>query len=111
MLRTAQLAWVLAGVLAACGGSPERGPAWPAPSPPETDGGESLAPRQAGSVAAIESAEDETPTAPAAAAAGASATAASPAAAPAASPEPSEAPAREPDVLTTEELIIEIEDD
>ncbi len=114
MLRRVPLACVLAGLLAACGGSPGRGPAWPAPSPSETDGGESLAPRQAGSVAAIEKAEDAKPAAPAAEPAEEGAAEATPADAPAASSEATEAteatPAREPEILTTEELIIEIED-
>jgi hypothetical protein len=113
MLRRVQLACVLAGLLAACGGSRERGPAWPAPSPSETDGGESLAPRQAGSIAAIEKAEDARPAADDDDDddAEAPADAAAPAAAPAASSESTEAtPASEPEVLTTEELIIEIED-
>jgi hypothetical protein len=111
MLRRVQLACVLAGLLAACGGSRERGPAWPAPSPSETDGGESLAPRQAGAVAAIEKAEDARPAAPAAARAVEAAAEAPRAAAPAASAEAAEStPAQEPDLLMTEELIIEIED-
>lgn len=109
MLRTASLVGVLVGVLAGCGGAPERAPAWPKPSPSETDGGESLAPRQPSSVAAIEEAGDATP---AAAAAPATAAGATPAAAPAKADKPAaEAPSpREPDVLTTEDIIIEIDD-
>jgi len=110
MLRLAWLVGVLAGTLAACGGSHERGPAWPKLHASEPDGGESLAPRQPGSVAAIEEAEDATPSVSAAAPAPAAAI--TPAAAPAArSDRPSEAPpAREPDVLQAEEIIIEIDD-
>jgi hypothetical protein len=108
MVRHAWLAGVLALALAACGGSRERGPAWPKPSPSETDGGESLAPRQASSVAAIEESDDEapsdaTPSAPAPTAPAAATTA--PAVKPAETPPPSE-----PDPLTTEEIIIEIDD-
>lgn len=40
-------------MLAACAGG-HRGPAWPTRSEPETDGGESLAPRTASIVAASE---------------------------------------------------------
>src|SRR4051812_5058323 len=107
MVRSASLAGVLVGMLAACGGARETGPAWPKLHAHEADGGESLAPRQASSVAAIEEAGDATP---------ARAAPAAPAAAPAAAPsakadKPADAPApREPDVLTTEEIIIEIDD-
>jgi hypothetical protein len=106
MLRTA----LLACLLAACGGSRDRGPAWPKPSPSETDGGETLEPRQASAVAAIEDAEDATPSAGAPAAT-TTTPAATPAATPARTDRPaSETPAREPDVLTTEDIVIEIED-
>jgi hypothetical protein len=108
MLRTASLVGVLVGMLVGCGGAPERGPAWPKASPSETDGGESLAPRQPSSVAAIEEAGDATPSA----APPASAAAAAPAAAPARADKPAaeSPPPREPDVLTTEDIIIEIDD-
>src|SRR5215211_3817128 len=108
MLRKAALAGVLIALLGGCGGSRDRGPAWPKPHASETDGGESLEPRQASAVAAIEDADDATPAtvtpAPAAAAA--------PAAAPVSRPDkPADAPPpKEPDVLTTEDIIIEIED-
>lgn len=46
-------------MLAACAGS-ARGPAWPTRSEPETDGGESLAPRTA---SVVEASEAEKPTA------------------------------------------------
>jgi hypothetical protein len=105
MLRSALLGVL---VLAACGGVRESGPAWPKPHASETDGGESLAPRQASSVAAIEEASDATPSAPAPVAPAAAA----PAAAPGAKPDrPADAPPpKEPDVFTTEEIIIEIDD-
>lgn len=109
MLGSALLVGVLAGMLAACGGAREAGPTWPKLHAREADGGESLAPRQASSVAAIEEADDATPSA--------AALAAPPAAAPAAAApaprtdRPADAPAaREPDILTTEDIIIEIDD-
>ena len=99
----------LLGLLAGCGGGRERGPAWPKLHEREADGGESLAPRQPSSVAAIEDADDAPP---AAATPAPAAGAAAPAAAPASKAErPAEAPApREPDVLNVEDIIIEIED-
>jgi hypothetical protein len=94
-------------LLAACGGSRAAGPAWPTLHAAEADGGESLAPRQASTVAAIEDAEDATPS-PAALAA----PAAPPAPAPAVKPDKPASPETSPkeEVLTTEEIIIEIED-
>ncbi len=110
MITRPLVAAALAAWLAACGGGRDRGPAWPKPSPSETDGGESLEPRQPGSVAAaIEEAED----APSSDVPEASEAVPSPAASPAATsdrPATDPAPDKEPDVLTTEELIIEIED-
>ena len=114
MLRKASLAGVLATValgLAGCGASRERGPAWPKPHASELDGGESLSPRQASAVAAIEEAEDATPSASSSAAPAGAA----PALAPGKPDKPaSETPAarepKDPDVLTTEEIIIEIDD-
>jgi hypothetical protein len=106
------LAGVLAAMLAACGGSRGRGPAWPERHEREADGGESLEPRQASSVAALENAEDEKPTATEPASGGAAGAAG--VSAPAAKPDDpaSEAPSLEdPDVLTTEEITIEIEED
>jgi len=55
MYRVALLVGILG--FAACGGS-ARGPAWPKLTVAETDGGESLAPRKAASFS-IEEAEDE----------------------------------------------------
>lgn len=52
---------VLAALLVACGGSGSRTPAWPKASAHGTDGGESLAPRVASSVAAIEQADEIKP--------------------------------------------------
>jgi hypothetical protein len=53
---------------AACGGPKSTGPAWPrsagrAESAPSRDGGESLEPQQAAHVAAVEHADDPTPSA------------------------------------------------
>ena len=108
--RTIAIAILLGGALAGCGGRREAGPAWPKLHATETAGGESLAP-QGSSVAAIEEAEDVKPSAPAPAAA-ATTTGAAPSATPAPRTErPADPPAaREPDVLTTEEIIIEIDD-
>lgn len=118
MLRTALpgvligvIAVGISGALAGCGGAAERGPAWPKAAASETDGGESLAPRLPSSVAAIEEAVDatsgagEAPKAPGAAVP-------PPAAAPGVRPDkPAETPApKEPDILTTEDIIIEIDD-
>ena len=123
MRRPALFAGALAGIvtglvtfglalgLAACGGSRASGPAWPKPSPSETDGGESLAPSQASSVAAIEKADDATPTAAAAdAPAAATPAATTPAAAGARPDRSTPEPSRDLDILTTEEIIIEVED-
>ena len=106
MVRYALLAGML---LAACGGSRGGGPAWPGSSPADTDGGESLAPRQASAVAAIEEAEDATPS-PAVAIVVPITPAAPAGAAKPDKPTSPETPAPKDDVLTTEEIIIEIED-
>ncbi|HWO17531.1 MAG TPA: hypothetical protein VNO30_02105 [Kofleriaceae bacterium] len=111
MVRRVGITWVLLSLLAGCGGSRAHGPAWPKLSEPETDGGESLAPRNASSVAAIEDADDATPgAATPAPAAGTAAPAAS--TAPAGRTErPADAPSsREPDVLNIDDIVIEIED-
>lgn len=99
--------------LAGCGAGADRGPAWPKPSPvePEDDGGESLAPRQASSVAAIEDSDDPAPSTSPASGSSAAASSASPASAQQKSEKAADAPAsRELDPLTTEEIVIEIED-
>lgn len=99
--------------LAACsaGGASSAGPAWPKPTVRELDGGESLAPRAAArAIAAIvedegpadEAASDQ-PAAPAGSGAGSSSTDKPTATTPEATP-----PADEP--ITTEEIVIEIED-
>lgn len=110
MLRKASLPVVLASVLGSgCGAGPDRGPAWPKPHEREADGGESLAPRQPGAVAEIEKAEDASPSTPAPAAPVTSGAAALPAAG-SDRPAPEDPAQKEPDVLTTEEIVIEIED-
>lgn len=119
MLDKASPAGVLALAIAlalvpACGGSRARGPAWPEPHAREADGGESLAPRQKGAVAAIEAAADAPssvadPDAPAELDAGAE----EPSLAPATRPDlpAADAPADdELEILEAEELVIEIED-
>jgi len=103
---------ICAAMLAGCGGAArERGPAWPKAAASETDGGESLEPRQPSSVAAIEDADEPAPSTPAAPKEVGAAPAASAPAAGARTDRPAEAPAaREPDVLTTEDIVIEIDD-
>lgn len=113
MARSISIAILLGGALAGCGGRRDAGPAWPKLHVTETDGGESLAPQQGSSVAAIEEAKDAKPSAPAATAAAPTTAGAAPAATPATRTErPAADPpaAREPEVLTTEEIIIEIDD-
>lgn len=116
MPRTAPsgaLACLLAAIAplsAGCGHAAERAPAWPRPAASETDGGESLAPRQPGVIAAIEDGGTATPAPPAGAAANDSADAAPADATPKAD-RPADAPAaREPDILSTEDIVIEIDD-
>lgn len=106
-LAMSKLALCATLLLAACGGSHAGGPAWPKLHAAETDGGESLSPRQASTVAAIEDAEDATPS-PAALAAPAAPTTPAPAAKPDKPASPETSPKEE--ILTTEEIIIEIED-
>lgn len=101
--------WIALAAAALLAGCAPRGPAWPAPTPDETDGGESLAPRPA-AVANVEAstrgeaaAASETPavtepTKPAATAP------------PAAEPAPAATPAATDEVITTEEIVIEIEE-
>jgi hypothetical protein len=107
MLRSVLLAGIL---LAACGGRHAGEPAWPKAHATESDGGESLAPRQASAVAAIEEAEDTTPSASSLAAPSVPS-----GSTPAVKSEKSEKPASESstpkdEVITTEEIIIEIDD-
>jgi hypothetical protein len=106
---------VIAFALAACGRPAPTGPAWPAERPhdPETDGGESLAPREAIKVAtALEKSADAA--AEAKPAAGAAAEAKPEAAKPEAaesSDEPSPDDPSFDDVFISEDIIIEIDDD
>lgn len=100
MRRVIALVWV-----AACAGS-GAGPAWPKQHDSEADGGESLAPHTAKSVATIGAGEDEAEAKPAA-----TTTVATPAAAAAegsGSATPTTTPAEE--VINTEEIIIEIDE-
>lgn len=106
---------LVAVFLVACSAGP-RGPAWPKQTDPEVDGGESLEPRTA-SATAVEQSEDEPadePEADAEDAAEASDTEDEPSAETA---ETSDEPASDEDEggdddeLTTEELVIEIEED
>ncbi len=99
-------ALLVAGLfLAACGARGSKGPAWPETAERETDGGESIAPREADKVAVAD--EETTPTvevvAPAAAAAPAAATTTPTVTAPTiTAPE---------DTITVEEIVIEINDE
>ena len=111
MVRRAGIAGVLISLLIGCGGGRAQGPAWPKLSEPETDGGESLAPQKESSVAAIEDADDATPSAATPAAAAGTAAPAASGAAPGRTDRPADAPAsREPDVLNIDDIVIEIED-
>lgn len=98
---------VLVAAWIGCGGS-SPGPTWPKPSSSETDGGQSLAPRKSISVAARDADDDDD--APAK---------------PADKPKSDDKPVAKPetpkgatsapanpndDVITTEEIVIEIED-
>lgn len=100
---------VLALVLAGCASHSASGPAWPKSSHGDDDGGESIAPRVVRPVeaAADKSDDDDAKPAPA------------PAAAPAAKEAPKEAPAATPgapapaaveETITTEDIVIEIDD-
>jgi len=94
-------------VLLGCARS--HSPDWPKASTTAKDGGESLAPREARAVTAIEASPDETPSAASAdstpvKAAASPGTPITPVAAPAAA-----APSGAEDPLTTEEIVIEID--
>ena len=98
---------VVAVLIAGCGAHRDSGPAWPKMADKDTDGGESLTPRQ-GAMSVVAAADDDDDdikvvAVPAAATpAGAAATAATPAATPAATaPE---------DTIMVEEIVIEIDD-
>lgn len=97
---------VLALVLfAACGASTTPAPAWPKTADRETDGGESLAPRQATTVAA---AEDE-PAAAAPVTVEAAPAATSTATPTAVTPTTTPTITAPEDTITVEEIVIEIE--
>jgi hypothetical protein len=102
---------VLLGVfLIGCATSP-RGPAWPKDRAPEVDGGESLEPRVA-SAAAVEQSKDSSPAVEVPPAIETVTPAITP---PVAEPLPTPAlpdiATDDDDVIITEELVIEIEDD
>jgi hypothetical protein len=93
--------------LAGCASHAANGPAWPKQHEAEADGGESLAPHTARAVVAAEKAEEE-PAKPAA-------TSAAPAAAPekkeaGAAPAVAPANATIDETITTEDIVIEIDD-
>lgn len=101
-------ALVVAGLwLAACGTRGSEGPAWPKAAERETDGGESLAPRESKAVAVADDEESVVTDVPAAAAAvtpGAAAASTAPAAATPTITAPE-------DTIMIEEIVIEISDD
>ena len=101
----------LAAPLAACTSHVARGPAWPKLHEPATDGGESIAPREAHGAAATAAADDSSGDAPAADSSAAKAAPADDsggdgAAAPAAAPsgDPSD------DTITVDGVVIDIDE-
>jgi len=96
-------------LVAACGSKPTAGPAWPKTADKETDGGESLAPRaKASAVAAADDDDDEVEATPAA-----DKPAATTPKPDAETPKPAttgSAQAPEDIVITTEEIVIEIDE-
>jgi hypothetical protein len=116
-MREMRFVMLLAAVLlVACGSRSSAGPAWPKPSIDETDGGESLAPRQAEAVA-VEKSKDAEPDVAADADptetddAEAADTGEPDADATDSPADASADDAADDEILETEELVIEIEDD
>ncbi len=103
MLRAAMLIVLLSIPATACAGS-SRTPRWPKSHVAETDGGESLAPRQASSVAAIDKTADVEVKDDKPAAKTEKAAEVAPTTSPAVTP-----PAVD-DVITTEDIVIEIDE-
>lgn len=103
-------AFVIAGLsLAACGARGSQGPAWPEPAARETDGGESIAPREADAVAAVDDdAVAEAPVVAPAAAAATSAATTTTTTTPTVTAPIITAPE---DTITVEEIVIEISDE
>jgi len=105
-------ALVVAGLwLAACGARGSQGPAWPKAAERETDGGESIAPRESKAVAV---ADDEDAEATAGVAPTAAASEATPGAAAATATTPTTTTPTitvSEDAITVEEIVIEISDD
>ncbi|MGE5182597.1 MAG: hypothetical protein ACM31C_11065 [Acidobacteriota bacterium] len=101
---------VLALVLAGCASHAASGPAWPKPSPTDTDGGESIAPHVVRSAeATVDKSDDDDKPAPAPAAAPAAKDAPATKDAPAATPGAPAPPAVE-EPTTVEDIVIEIDD-
>ena len=98
---------VAALALAACGARGSRGPAWPETAERETDGGESIAPRETAIVAAAD-AEITTPDVVVAPTAGAAATPAATPTTPTVTTPTITAPE---DTIMIEEIVIEITDE
>jgi hypothetical protein len=96
---------LLVFALAACSSSASARPAWPRPTPHDTDGGESLAPHAAARTVAAVAASDDDDSRPV------DPTASAPAApAPAAAAPPAAAPPADDDLPITEEIVIEVGD-
>lgn len=93
-------------LVAACGRSAGATPAWPKQAEKEVDGGESLEPRTASAVAAVDDDDEEEEVVEVKAV---EKPAEKPAAVEAKPATPPPAPTPEP--ITTEEIVIEIEDD
>jgi len=101
-------ALVVAVLLGACGARGSGEPAWPKAAERETDGGESIAPRE--SIKAVAEAEPED-TAAATTPAAADATPGAEAATPTATPTSAPTVTAPEDTILIEEIVIEISDD
>jgi len=95
--------------LGACGARGAGEPAWPKTADRETDGGESIAPRESVAVAAAEEATEETTEVTAAAAAAATPGAAAAATTPTTTSTPTVTAPE--DTIMIEEIVIEISDE
>lgn len=96
-------------LLAACGSPAPKGPAWPAPAESDEDGGESLEPRPSAKyAAAVEKSAEPEPEKPASDEP-AAATSKPGTDTPEVTPEPAETSID--DILMTEEIVIEIDDE
>ena len=98
--------------LAACGAPKASGPAWPAPAETDEDGGESIAPRPSSSVAtAIEKSEEPEPDKKKADSEPEKKAEDKAEDTPAETPAAETQPTGDEEIITSEEIVIEIEDD